>query len=125
VQNIKRMVGLDSKKLDYREMTDVELQKNQSMNYSFKFMETAADKEMARKRMNSKQANAIAKLSSIRKLKAAVKVMHTSLGLVRSGTNHSGQKSVVIRNQLQTPQGPQHISAHDSIIYSEPEDCNS
>ena len=44
VGNVKRINGLDNKKLVYSDMTDTELQKNQSMTYSFKFMETAADK---------------------------------------------------------------------------------
>lgn len=51
LNNVKRMVHLDGKKLDYKDMSDQQLAKNQSMNYSFKFMETQADKEFAKKAM--------------------------------------------------------------------------
>ena len=65
--NVKRIVGLDSKKLDYKDMTDKELNKNQSMNYSFKFMETQADKDFMKKVMNQRLAQALNKLQIVRK----------------------------------------------------------
>lgn len=48
---MKKQVELDSRRMNYKDMSDNELTKNQMMSYSFKFMETAADKEMARKAM--------------------------------------------------------------------------
>ena len=60
--NVKRIVGLDSKKLDYKEMSDKQLNKNQSMNYSFKFMETQADKEFMKKVMNQRLEQARSKI---------------------------------------------------------------
>ena len=38
--NVRRIVELDAKKLEFKDMSDKELSKNQSKNYSFKFMET-------------------------------------------------------------------------------------
>ena len=68
-QNMKRIVQLDGKRLNYEEMSDVELNKNQSIAYSFKFMQTEADKEFARKAMQQKVANARLKLTVNRRLK--------------------------------------------------------
>ena len=48
---MKRIVGLDAKKLDYAGMSDEQLNKKQAMNYSFKFMETQADKDFAKRVM--------------------------------------------------------------------------
>ena len=38
IQNVKRIDELDTKRLDFRAMTDKEMNYNQSLNYSFKFM---------------------------------------------------------------------------------------
>lgn len=42
---------LDGRKLDFKEMSDNELNKNQGRGYSVRCFETAGDKEMARKAM--------------------------------------------------------------------------
>ena len=51
VSRLKKQVELDSKKLKYKEMSDRELRKNQQMSYSFRFMETSGDKDLARHAM--------------------------------------------------------------------------
>ena len=45
---VNKLVRFDARKLNYSEMTDKELQYNQTNTYSFKFMQTADDKEFAR-----------------------------------------------------------------------------
>ena len=69
MQNVKRIDELDTKRLDFRAMTDQEMNYNQSLNYSFKFMQTPADKEFARQSIKSKLARVSKKLSPFGKKK--------------------------------------------------------
>ena len=49
IHNVKRIDELDAKRLNFSTMTDKEMNHNQSLNYSFKFMmQTPADREYAR-----------------------------------------------------------------------------
>ena len=45
VKNIKRRIAVDNTKLNYNKMSDEDLSNQCGRDYSFKFMETAADKE--------------------------------------------------------------------------------
>ena len=48
VAQVNKLVAFDSRKLNYNDMTDSELEYNQLNTYSFRFMQTRDDKEFAR-----------------------------------------------------------------------------
>lgn len=60
---MKHLEELDARRLDYKEMSDKELAKNQGLNYSFKFMETTTDKDYARKAMVARMSKVMDKIS--------------------------------------------------------------
>lgn len=69
-------------------MTDAQLTMNQGKSYSFKFMETASDKEAARKAIAKRMQRVKIKLTSIRKLQPSHFILSGSFK--RSDSHRSG-----------------------------------
>ena len=58
VKNIKRRIKVDDKRLNYNKMSDTDLSNQCGRDYSFKFMDTAADKEYLKHVMINRLAQA-------------------------------------------------------------------
>lgn len=54
VKYIKQRLAQDGQKLDYDKMTDEDIARQGKRDYSFKFMETAADKEFLKHQLNNR-----------------------------------------------------------------------
>ena len=116
LDQIKKMTVLDAKRLDYKEMSDKELKKNQDKTYSFKFMETPSDKEAARKALDERMKRVKSKIDCMRSfanigsLKNRQRLMSGSLK--RSDSHQYSNQSSSKLNQLnRTIVGPKQNDA--------------